>query len=64
MTVHLIAGPPGAGKTTYALEHAGPRDHIVDYDLIQSRVGPARAQAVRLAAEAHERGIGPASRAP
>ena len=52
MTVHLIAGPPGAGKTTYALEHAGPRDHIVDYDLIQSRVGPARAQAVRLAAEA------------
>lgn len=52
MAVHLIAGPPGAGKTTYALEKAGPTDRVVDYDLIKARVGPDKAQAVRLAAEA------------
>ena len=52
MTVHLIAGPPGAGKTRYALEAAGPKGLVVDYELVEAKVGPERAQAVRLAAEA------------
>lgn len=52
MSVHLIAGPPGAGKTTYAAAQAGPEGRVIDLDLIAARVGPERAQAVRLAAEA------------
>lgn len=52
MSVHLIAGPPGSGRTTYAAALAGPADRVVDLDLIAARVGPGRAQAVRLAAEA------------
>lgn len=32
--VYLVYGPPCSGKTTYALEHAGPNDIIVDVDRI------------------------------
>ena len=34
MTVTIVAGPPGAGKTTYVHEHAEPGDLIVDYDAL------------------------------
>lgn len=30
--VILVTGPPGAGKTTYAAEHATPADTIIDLD--------------------------------
>lgn len=29
---YLICGPPGAGKTTYALKHMSPGDVIIDWD--------------------------------
>ena len=35
--IHLIVGPPGAGKTTYATEHARPGDQIIDRDQIKAR---------------------------
>ncbi len=31
---YLICGPPGAGKTTYALKHMSPGDVIIDWDLL------------------------------
>jgi len=31
---YLICGPPGAGKTTYALTHMSPGDVIIDWDLL------------------------------
>lgn len=37
----LIVGPVGGGKSTYAREHAGERDVIVDYDTISQAFGPA-----------------------
>jgi len=36
----LVSGPPGAGKTTYAYEHAGERDLVVDYDAISKALHP------------------------
>lgn len=35
--IHLIVGPPGAGKTTYATKHARPGDQIIDRDQIKAR---------------------------
>lgn len=32
--VHLVWGPPGAGKTTYVREHMQPGDIVIDLDLI------------------------------
>lgn len=32
--VKVITGPPGAGKSTYVREHAGPADVIIDLDRI------------------------------
>ena len=32
--VTIVCGPPGSGKTSYALNHMGPGDLIVDLDLI------------------------------
>lgn len=32
MSVYVIMGPPCSGKSTYALEHAGPHDVVVDMD--------------------------------
>ena len=30
--VVLVSGPPGSGKTTYAKQHAGPSDVVIDLD--------------------------------
>ena len=35
----LVAGPPGAGKSTLVAERAGPRDLVVDYDTIAQALG-------------------------
>lgn len=35
----LIAGPPCAGKSTYAQQHAEPGDMVIDYDLIAAAIG-------------------------
>lgn len=37
--IHLVWGPPAAGKTTWVQEHAAPGDLIVDYDLIAESLG-------------------------
>jgi 5-methylcytosine-specific restriction endonuclease McrA len=34
----IICGPPAAGKSTYAKQHAGPRDIIIDLDVIASEI--------------------------
>lgn len=36
----FVCGPPGSGKSTYAAENAGPRDLVIDLDVI--RAGLAR----------------------
>lgn len=36
--VTIVAGPPGSGKSTYALKHAGPNDLIIDLDIIKARL--------------------------
>lgn len=37
--IHLITGPPAAGKTTHAQTHKGPNDLLIDYDLIAEALG-------------------------
>lgn len=37
----LVAGPPGAGKSTLVRERATERDVVVDYDEIANAFGPA-----------------------
>jgi len=32
MTIHIVAGPPAAGKSTYIREHRKPGDITIDYD--------------------------------
>lgn len=38
-TVHIVCGPPCAGKSTYVLEHAGTDDLIIDWDEIVESLG-------------------------
>ena len=51
MTVHLVCGPPGAGKTTHVAQHAGPDDVVIDLDEIRRTVGLGQASMWRMAAE-------------
>lgn len=32
--VHVVIGPPAAGKSTFVREHAGPEDVVIDFDLL------------------------------
>lgn len=36
----VVCGPPGAGKTTYVLEHSNPWDIIIDHDLLIAAIAP------------------------
>lgn len=50
--IRLLVGPPGAGKTTYAQEHAADTDQIIDLDEIRARgLTEDDAQAERLRLE-------------
>lgn len=54
--LHVVTGPPAAGKTTYAREHAQPGDVIIDYDAIAVALGSPdthdHPQAIRRATQA------------
>jgi hypothetical protein len=49
--VVLVCGPPGAGKTTYAKQHARPADIVIDLDLIADEWGYGRDRPSYLVAE-------------
>lgn len=34
----IVCGPPGSGKSTYVRQHAGPRDRVICFDTIMSRI--------------------------
>ncbi|WP_156759556.1 AAA family ATPase [Microbacterium karelineae] len=38
-TVHIVCGPPCAGKSTYVAEHAEPDDVVLDWDGIVTDLG-------------------------
>lgn len=57
MTVRLVYGPPGAGKSTYAREHAADRDLVIDLDTIRESVpNEQTARQLRSLMEAGARG--------
>lgn len=37
--IHVITGPPCAGKSTYVAEHAQKGDLRIDYDMIAQALG-------------------------
>lgn len=43
--IEIICGPPAAGKTTYAREHASPADTVIDLDEITKDIDPSFTQA-------------------
>lgn len=42
MLIHVITGPPCAGKSTYVREHAEPGDVLVDFDALAQALGSGR----------------------
>lgn len=36
--VTIVCGPAGAGKSTYVRDHAGPKDLVIDLDVIRSQL--------------------------
>jgi adenylate kinase family enzyme len=34
----IVFGPPGSGKTTYAIQHAGDEGIVIDVDMIRSQL--------------------------
>lgn len=42
--VVVVAGPPGAGKTTYAKKHMQPGDLLIDFEVIGEELGFDRLQ--------------------
>lgn len=52
MTIRLVTGPPGAGKTTYTKEHAKDGDTVLDLDVLREQYGEA-AKDVRKTLEEH-----------
>lgn len=42
MTLHVVTGPPCAGKTTYVRNHRDPADLVVDYDQLAQALGYPR----------------------
>jgi 5-methylcytosine-specific restriction protein A len=43
-TVIMVCGPPGSGKSTYADQHKGPLDTVIDFDRIAAEYGFERGQ--------------------
>jgi 5-methylcytosine-specific restriction endonuclease McrA len=39
--VTVVCGPPGSGKSTYVMEHAGQNDLIIDLDVIKAQLSGA-----------------------
>lgn len=40
--IHIVSGPPCAGKSTYVQEHKQEGDIVIDYDIIAEAVGDTR----------------------
>ena len=40
MTIHIVTGPPAAGKTTWVNEQAKPGDIVIDYDTLAQALAP------------------------
>lgn len=45
--IHVVTGPPCAGKSTYVQEHAKDGDIFVDYDMIAKAIGKGRSHMAR-----------------
>lgn len=43
MTIHVITGPPCAGKSTFVRENAQPGDLIIDFDSLAGAFGSSTA---------------------
>lgn len=39
MTIRVVYGPPGAGKSTYIAEHRKPADLVIDFDTLAVALG-------------------------
>lgn len=45
--ITVVTGPPAAGKSSHVLEHAGPSDVRLDFDLLAQAIGATNAHAVK-----------------
>lgn len=37
--LHVVTGEPGAGKSTFVRDNAGPGDIVIDFDLLAQAIG-------------------------